>query len=230
MKKKVTILIIDDTCQDTTTKAIQAASKRKCDVEFITILTRSEELRQDNSDHLDPLKLEQQITKFIEHKKINWAFTDLDLGETDVDGLKVVEILQKIRSNIKIYMYSGNITAVVKKVLNKEMLSEANEAEIVDAVRKLMGYKIIDFISRSEYKDELIKLINHNEDPTVQDFFVEQLYRYGDMEFKSCFSRFNGRTFSEIAKMIEAKSNAQTDEWTKELVEQAIAYLVKVNE
>lgn len=50
------------------------------------------------------------------------------------------------------------------------------------------------------------------------------------MEFKSCFSRFNGRTFSEIAKMIEAKSNAQTDEWTKELVEQAIAYLVKVNE
>lgn len=177
MKKKVTILIIDDTCQDTTTKAIQAASKRKCDVEFITILTRSEELRQDNSDHLDPLKLEQQITKFIEHKKINWAFTDLDLGETDVDGLKVVEILQKIRSNIKIYMYSGNITAVVKKVLNKEMLSEANEAEIVDAVRKLMGYKIIDFISRSEYKDELIKLINHNEDPTVQDFFVEQLYR-----------------------------------------------------
>lgn len=41
---------------------------------------------------------------------------------------------------------------------------------------------------------------------------------------------FKGKTLGEIADMIEKQSDKRVDSWTQELVEQTIAYLVKINE
>ena len=115
-------------------------------------------------------------------------------------------------------------------VLGKVKLQEATEEEIVEAVRKLMEYQIIDYVKRDEYKDKLIELINRDDEPTVHDYFLEQLRQHSEMEFKSCYAPLKGKTLGEIADMIEKQSDKRVDSWTQELVEQTIAYLVKINE
>lgn len=230
MKKKVTVLIIDDVDQSKIIDALKKQLKRKCEFEAISIRTTDVELREDGSDHLDVRKLKERIKDLISSKHINWALTDFNLSEDDIDGINVVEILTELRKNLKIIMYSGNRNAVVKRVLGKVKLQEATEEEIVEVVRKLMEYQIIDYVKRDEYKDKLIELINRDDEPTVHDYFLEQLRQHSEMEFKSCYAPLKGKTLGEIADMIEKQSDKRVDSWTQELVEQTIAYLVKINE
>ena len=230
MKKKVTVLIIDDVDQSKIIDALKKQLKIKFEFEAISIRTTDVELREDGSDHLDVRKLKERIKDLISSKHINWALTDFNLSEDDIDGINVVEILTELRKNLKIIMYSGNRNAVVKRVLGKVKLQEATEEEIVEAVRKLMEYQIIDYVKRDEYKDKLIGLINRDDEPTVHDYFLEQLRQHSEMEFKSCYAPLKGKTLGEIADMIEKQSDKRVDSWTQELVEQTIAYLVKINE
>ena len=230
MKKKVTVLIIDDVAQLKIIDALKKQLNRKCEFEAISIRTTDVELREDGSDHLDVRKLKERIKDLISSKHINWALTDFNLSEDDIDGIDVVEILTELRKNLKIIMYSGNRNAVVKRVLGKVKLQEATEEEIVEAVRKLMEYQIIDYVKRDEYKDKLIGLINRDDELTVHDYFLEQLRQHSEMEFKSCYAPLKGKTLGEIADMIEKQSDKRVDSWTQELVEQTIAYLVKINE
>ena len=230
MKKKVTVLIIDDVDQSKIIDALKKQLKRKCEFEAISIRTTDVELREDGSDHLDVRKLKERIKDLISSKHINWALTDFNLSEDDIDGIDVVEILTELRKNLKIIMYSGNRKAVVKRVLGKVKLQEATEEEINEAVRKLMEYQIIDYVKRDEYKDKLIGLINRDDELTVHDYFLEQLRQHSEMEFKSCYAPLKGKTLGEIADMIEKQSDKRVDSWTQELVEQTIAYLVKINE
>lgn len=230
-KIEKTVLIIDDEDQSRIVVALQKQLKTKCDFKAITICTTDPELRKnDSDDHLDVSKLKMKISEAIQSKHIDWALTDFNLAETDIDGLTVVEMLSELRRNLKIIMYSGNRKAVVQRVLGKVKFKDASEREIVDAVSKLLEYPVIDYISRDYYKDKLIELINRDDEPTVQDYFLKQLRMYSDMEFKSCYPPFKGMSFGRIADMIENNQDKRTDAWTRELIEQTIAYLVKINE
>lgn len=228
--KEKTVLIIDDEDQSITVKALKAQLKTKCDLEAIMIRTTDPQLRREDSERLDASKLKLAIAAAIQSRHIDWALTDLNLAETDIDGLTVVEMLSELRKKLKIIMYSGNRKAVVQHVLGKVRFQDASENEIVDALSKLLKYPVIDYISRDNYKDKLIELINRDDEPTVQDYFLMQLRRYSDMEFKSCYAPFKGMSFGEIADKIENNRDNGTDLWTRELVEQTIAYLVKINE
>lgn len=230
MKKRITVLIIDDVDQSRTINALEKQLSKKFEFEAISVKTTSVELRKEDSDHLDPEKLKAFLQESVKNKTINWVFTDFNLAEDDVDGLTVVNMLYGIRSTIKVVMYSGDLHAVVKRVIGKASLDDVNEDDIVEAVSQLLKFNIIDYIKRDNYKDKLIELANREDDPTVQDYFIELLREHSEMEFKSCYDRLKGKTLGEIADMIEKNSNKRTDAWTRELVEQTIAYLVKINE
>lgn len=230
MKRKITVLIIDDVDQSRTINALEKQLSKKFEFKAISIKTTSVELRKENSDHLDPDKLKAFLQESIKGRVINWVFSDFNLAEDDIDGLTVVNMINEIRSTIKIVLYSGDQHAVVKRAIGKTSLDDIKEDEIVDAVSQLLNFNIIDYIKRDSYKDKLIELANKEIDPTVQDYFIELLREHSEMEFKSCYDRLKGKTFGEIADMIENKSDQRTDAWTRELVEQTIAYLVKINE
>ena len=90
MKKKVTVLIIDDVDQSKIIDALKKQLKRKCEFEAISIRTTDVELREDGSDHLDVRKLKERIKDLISSKHINWALTDFNLSEDDIDGINAV--------------------------------------------------------------------------------------------------------------------------------------------
>lgn len=230
MNKKVTILIIDDKSQDVNIRALKSQLKRTCDLEVLSICTTNESLRLDDSDHLDKNKLFGKIDECILNRRIDWALTDFDLAETYVDGLDVAEYLAQKRKSIPIIMYSGNITSVIKKALNQASIKELNEDQFVEIIRKLIDCNIVDYVKRDDYKQALTEKINRNRLPTVEEFFLQQLRQHSEMEFKSCYPRLKGKTFGHIADLIESRGDRRTDAWMSELIEQTIAYLVKINE
>lgn len=229
MNKKITVLIVDDEDQSKTIQALQTQLKAKCEFEAITILTTDITLRQDDSDHLDINKLKESITKAIDSRHIDYALTDFNLAESSIDGLSVVDLLSQLRPKLRIIMYSGNINAVVKRVLGKSKIQDASDDEIISAVSKLIQYPVIDYVRRDNYRDKLIEYINRNLDFSIQDYFLQQLRQHSEMRFQSCYAKLSGKSFGEIADMIE-NADDRTNDWIRELIEQSIAYLVKINE
>lgn len=222
------ILIIDDNDQRVNVKSLKMRVRNYCNLDVIEIRTTDPAYRANESEHLDIIKLRHAISESIKGKSIAWAFTDFNLSEDNINGLSIVQILKELRNSIKIVMYSGNLEAVIRNIVGKS-LNKANEEDIVKAVKTLMDYKIVDYVKRDNYVDKAEELIKRDEDPTIQDYFLQQLRMYSDMEFKSCYPKLSGKTLGEIADMIENSSDKRTDIWTQELIEQAIAYLVKIN-
>ena len=223
------ILIIDDNDQNVNIRSLKMQVKGHCDLEVISIKTTDSIFKEDNSEHLDINKLKLHINDAIKGKSISWVFTDFNLSEEKINGLTIVKLLKEIRNSLKIIIYSGNLEAVIRSVVG-ESLSNVNEEDIVKAVKKLMEYGIVDYLKRDDYLNKAVELINRVDEPTIQDFFIQQLRMYGEMEFKSGYQKLSGKKLGEIADMIEKSSDKRTDVWTQELVEQAIAYLIKINE
>ena len=205
------ILVIDDADQSVNKKSLEIRVKSYCNLEVLLVKTTDKEYRVADSDHLDLRKLKDAIGEKIKGRHISWVFTDFNLAEESINGLSVVKILKELRKSIKVVMYSGNLDDVVRSVVGGN-ISSANVDDIVK-----------DFVNKA------VELINRDDDPTVQDYFIQQLRKYSDMEFQSCYPKLSGKKLGEIADMIENSSDKRTDAWTQELVEQAIAYLVKIN-
>lgn len=222
------VLIIDDIDQSVNIKSLKKQVRGYCSLDAISIKTTDVDLRAEDSEHLDLEKLRNTIKEAIRGKSIAWAFTDFDLSEDNINGLTVVRILKELRPSLKIVIYSGNLETVIRNVVGKP-LAEANEDDVVKAVKTLVNYEIVDYVRRDNYVDKAVELIKKEDDPTVKEFFIQQLRMYSEMEFRSCYPKLSGRTLGEIADMIENSSDKRTDAWTQELVEQAIAYLVKIN-
>lgn len=222
------ILVIDDADQSVNKKSLEIRVKSYCNLEVLLVKTTDKEYRVADSDHLDLRKLKDAIGEKIKGRHISWVFTDFNLAEESINGLSVVKILKELRKSIKVVMYSGNLDDVVRSVVGGN-ISSANVDDIVKAIKTLMEYGIIEYVKREDFVNKAVELINRDDDPTVQDYFIQQLRKYSDMEFQSCYPKLSGKKLGEIADMIENSSDKRTDAWTQELVEQAIAYLVKIN-
>lgn len=223
------VLIIDDADQSVNVRSLKFQVKTFCSLEVIAIKTTDSTFKEYDSEHLDIEKLKSYIHDVIKGKSISWVFTDFNLSEEKINGLTVVKLLKELRESLKIVMYSGNLETVIRSVVGKS-LSKANEDDIVHAVKTLMDYGIIDYIKRDNYINKAVELFKHDEVPTVKDYFIEQLRMHSDLVFKSCYPKLSGKTLGEIADMIEKSSDKRTDVWTQELVEQTVAYLVKINQ
>ncbi len=230
MKRNITILIVDDKNQDAQIQAIKTNLRDFCNLEVIPIITTAEELRQDDNDHLDPNKLRQRIADVIKDRNILYTLTDCNLAEPNFDGFDVVDMLCQQRKNIQIIMYSGDQQSIVKKFITNNSLPHLSIDEIVDIVCKLMSYPIRQYIKREGYKEEIEKLIRQDKNLYIENLFLEQLRTNSTMTFNSCCPKLKGKTFGEVADMIEQKSDNRSEEWEKALVDQTIAYLVDANE
>lgn len=110
------------------------------------------------------------------------------------------------------------------------MGNNPNTEDLIAGFKKLLNFGIIDFVRRPDYRDRIIKYLNSNKKIHLESYFLIQLRKYKDYEFKSCCPALKGMKLGEIADMIEKGSDFRSREWMQELIEQSIAYLIKINE
>ena len=76
----------------------------------------------------------------------------------------------------------------------------------------------------------MIDIIRKNLEPSIDEEFINILHDHGDLIFNSCYPPFSGKKLKEIAEIIENNADERSQEWRKAILEQTIAYLIKVNE
>lgn len=228
MKTSKCILLVDDKDQSAVTESIKYAVASKFDLEFLFIRTARPDLKKENSEDVDPDKVEQEIARQIADKSVDFALTDFNLNSHELDGLDVISMTHKYRRNLKFLVYSGNWDKVIRKVIS-DNYREANTDDIVNGINSLIHDHIVDCIGREDYKDELIKFLNNDSYVSMEQRLVRLLRANKERTFLSCYPEFKGKTFGEIADLIENGSDSRSDEWVEAILSQTIAYLVSVN-
>ena len=229
MKQKRCILVIDDKSQSAVIKGFKSKYSKDFDLDFIAIRTGAAELKKDDSEDLDIDKLKTEIESKIKGKHLDIALSDFELECPYFTGLDAVDLVHKIRKNVSFFVYSGNWNEVIKSVVGQEY-QKASIEELVGGVNKLLNSQVIDCIDRTDYQDILIDYLNKEKGNSIEYQLATSLRVNGEMKFESCYPKFKGMTFNEIADMIECHSDARSDEWIKAILVQTIAYLVKVNQ
>ena len=197
-------------------------------MDFIFVRTSSAELKKDDSEDLDVTKLKDKIKSSIHGKHIDVALTDYDLECNYLNGLDLVRMVHEHRENVNFFIYSGNWNKVITDVIGDDY-QQVGIDRLVEGINKLIHDKIINCIDRIDYKEDLIKYLRQGGKDSMEHRLCILLRANGDMVFNSCCPELKGKTFYEIAEMIEEHSDARSDEWIEAILTQTIAYLAEVN-
>lgn len=229
MKPQRCILLIDDKDQSEVADSIKMQLRDKFDLEFILIRTAAPEYKKDDSEEVDLSKLNNDIKAKIRKKSLYVALTDFDLDSDSVNGLDIMHMVHESRPKVKFLIYSGNWNEVIRTVIGNDF-QKATIDELVGGIKQFLNYEIVDCINRTDYQNDLIEYLNKNKSDSIEHRLSKLLRANGEMVFESCFPEFKGKTFNDIADMIDDQSDARIDEWIDTVLTQAIAYLVKVNQ
>ena len=119
------------------------------------------------------------------------------------------------------------ISDIIGGNINKENLDTEKISEVIN---NFIDYKIEKICPRNNYEAETIRLLKSGLDETPRNILCHLLRDYGDKVFNSCCPRLKGKTFNEIADILEEDNNGAANEFLQAIFEQLLAYLVKVNE
>ena len=228
MKYKKCILLVDDKDQSDVIDSIKLQLRNNFDLEFILIRTSASEFKKENSEDLDLDKLINKIETEVKYKHIDVALTDFDLECDFFNGLDVVNLVHDIRKSIPFFIYSGNWDKVITSIVGSEYKLATIE-QVVDGINKLIHGRIINCIGRTDYKQDLISYLKQENNESLEHRLCILLRSNGEMIFKSCYPEFKGKSFNEIADLIDNHSDARSDEWIEAILTQTISYLAEVN-
>ena len=228
MKKQRCILIVDDKDQGATIKNLKLQLKQDFDLDIISIRTAATEFKKDNSEELESEKLKQKIHNEITRKHIDIALTDYDLADDEVNGLTIVDMVHEIRPKVQFLIYSGNWNKVIENVIGQDYRIASIE-KLTAGINKLIHSNITNCIDRIDYKDDLIKHLRRDNIDSMEQRLCMLLREHSNLTFRSCFPEFKGKTFGEIADIIDQRKDARSDEWIEAVLSQTIAYLAEIN-
>lgn len=228
MKKTKCILLFDDKDQTKITDSIKLSTRQEFDLDFIFIRTSSAELKKDDSEDLDTEKLKAKIVSETRGKVIDIALTDFDLECDYLNGLDVVRMVHEYHKKVNFFIYSGNWNKVIRSVIGEDY-QQASQEQLVKGINALIHDKIVNCVDRIDYQEDLLKYLRHDSEDSMEHRLCVLLRANGDMVFNSCCPELKGKTFLEIAEMIDSKSDARSEEWIEAVLTQTIAYLTEVN-
>ena len=228
MKKTKCILLFDDKDQTKIIESIKLSTRQEFDLDFIFIRTSSAELKKEDSEDLDTEKLKAKIVSETRGKVIDIALTDFDLECDYLNGLDVVRMVHKYHKKVNFFIYSGNWNKVIRSVIGEDY-QQASQEQLVKGINDLIHDKIVNCVDRIDYQEDLLKYLRHDSEDSMEHRLCVLLQANGDMVFNSCCPELKGKTFYEIAEMIDNKSDARSEEWIEAVLTQTIAYLTEVN-
>lgn len=228
-KNTKTILVIDDEPQKPIEDDIQSALKTELDIHFINIDVTASDILNEDLD-VDEKKLYRAIKDSITGKSVNLVLTDYDLGAScPFSGLKPIAYIRELRPHLPIFLYSAVQKGVIKEVVGDD-LNNTTPDNIIDGINRLMDMKIAKICSRQAYSQEVIKYLRQNKEANPRSILISILRENRERTFNSCCPPLQGKTFNEVADILDDVSNGLGNEWMRAIIEQIAAYLAEINE
>lgn len=222
------ILVIDDESQRNLLGKIRDEVKGQMQMEWSQVEVLDAEYT-DEEARLVPDKVYAAIEKALSEHQYNLIMVDYDYGQSNIDGLDVIKFVREKRKKVDIYLYSAVQKDVIKKVVG-DNLQAASTDDIVSGINDLMNYRIGKMVSRPSAEAEVIKFLRSELSFSPSAFISDMLREHSTQVFSSCCPKLKGKTYGEIADMIDEDNNGVANEWLTAILEQVVVYLSTVNE
>jgi hypothetical protein len=228
---KRTCLFIDDDKQDDVFPIIKSEGlKYQLDIECYQFNVGNQE-RRDLLEN-EEISLEKVIKVFKEEfrsVKIDLIAFDWNIG-SGIKGPTLIKHFNDndIRKNVAKILYSGALEEEVQKLCEDYRKNTGMPfKEIWGQIKTLISTNALDFAGKENYEKRVVQLLRTIDD-TFESSIEEELRKFPDFVFKSSFTNkhFNGRTFAEIADIVDGDKNLRND-LTKEITQQVMAYLTE---
>lgn len=225
-----TCLVIDDNDQkDILDQLVDKARRRGITLQYYQFNIGSTE-RNDLLDENGAINLPLVIDRFkFEFDKLAFDLicVDFQLEDENVSGLDVLKAIYDLRSTSQYMVYSSNLDLVVKSII-ENYDDDKDKAKLITRIKSLTRYKITEFTARDRYDAVILDILTKNE-LNIGLAFEKKLLEYPELIFQSTYPKFEGVLLKDIAYEIR-KSSYHGQSFTIELIEQAVAHMVKVNE
>lgn len=227
------ILVIDDESQENALDRIVNDLRNQLQVIYRQISVLDEDYFNENLSLYDKSKLASKI-----EQTLKWSPTiilvDYDYGDEEIlgglNGIDVIDMIHTTRKKVPIILYSADQKKVIRNIINTNESDRLELDKVVEAVNKLMDYNIVKMCARNSYEEEVVRILKSNIAPSPTSILCQLLRENGDRVFNSCCPPLKGKTFNEIAELLEEDNNGKANEWLNAILEQVVAYLTKVNE
>lgn len=234
---KTYCLVIDDDSQKDyfETEIQRVLIKDNIELEPIFIETKDRKYLKKDHSGINRALIEEDCLAELKKHNCSIIVSDYQIATKDDDfnGLDIlVTLSEKYPYQYKILYSGAKIREAIKKISN--ILSGnpddiQGEQPVISAIEQLKKSRSIhDLVNGKGYAEKVINYMRCT--PLVlQQIFLSQLKdKYPNMVFQSCYPRFKGKTFVEIAEQIEQRTSLG-GEFQQALISQTIAYLVEIN-
>lgn len=222
------VLIIDDEPQPNTLEKIVNGVKDKLSLKTKQIEVLSAPF-VDEEARLIPEKVFEAIGGAFKGAYYDLILVDYSYGQPDFDGLDVIRYIRKSHPKDDLILYSANQKEVIGRVVGENIQDESTE-KIVAGINELMNFRIAKIVPRASMDAEVITYLKEDTSFSPYGFISNMLRENRDKVFQSCYPKLSGKTFGEIADLLDSGNNGTANEWLSAILEQLIVYLTEVNE
>lgn len=220
------LILIDERSQNAELEQIKSSLKSTgIDLVYKEYNPTNYQKRDDSGDVLfNKESFVAELEKLSYFKQLDSIACDYNLIEDVINGFEIIKIIKEINPYYKkqIILYSAKIDDVIGKIITQGDIDSQK-----DNLKKLIECNI-EFIKRDGYDQEVITHIKKEKPFSFEDELINWFYSREDDEFNYLFPKYQGTKFEDIAKNLESNSQDSVD-FKKELIEQIIAYLSKIN-
>jgi hypothetical protein len=227
-----TCLIIDDDDQSEVFDTIKReGQKHGLDIECLQFNVGNPSEREILvEEQVSAEKVIEVLRERYRGKKIHLIAIDWDLSVPSMSGPQLIKRLNdnNLRDKVPKILYSGILKNEIEKLCNEFKAGDKQFQNIWGEINTLITTDIKKFAKRDEYEIEIVNQLKKVED-SIESSIEEELLKYPDAVFKNSFvsKNFNGKSFEEIAKIIETDTPLR-NELTKEVTQQVMAYISKI--
>lgn len=228
---KRTCLLIDDEKQDANFPTIKSEGlKFNIDIEIYQFNVGNQERRDLlENEEISLQKVVQVFKKEFKNIKFDIIAFDWNIG-SGIKGPTIIQYFNDlgIRKNVTKILYSGALREEVEKLFDdyrKNPKMPFNK--IWGQLNPLLTTNALAFAGKENYEVELVQQLRKIDD-SFDSSIEEELRKYNNNIFKHGFpnKQFKGKTFGEIADIIDGDPNLRND-LTKEITQQIMAYLTE---
>lgn len=218
------IIVIDDENQEAQQEYIEDKLHREYDIHVHLIKTSEDVVGEDGNISQEMLK--DLLLNIMAGKTIDLVLTDFELTDPVISGIEVVKLVKSLRSGVPVIMYSGKKEKVVERLLGDYKNKDIDD--IIQSINEFVSWGIVEFLERGDYSDKAIQFIKKKKTLQVNDLFVQKLREIGDKKCGTGYPEWRDMTLNDICDIIEKHSDARSEAWMEDLIEQVVAYITKI--
>lgn len=225
-----TCLIIDDNKQDEVLEQLVEKARKKGIVLKCPQFNVGSTERSDLLDAAGAIDTNVVIEKFkaeFTGIKLDMICVDFQLEDENINGLDVLKVIYEHRKSSQYMIYSSSIDQVASGII-ETYDKDKNKSQLINRIKSLTRYNIRDFVPRERYDQAILEIIGKDE-VSLELALEAKLLEYPDLIFQNTYPVFEGRSLQDIAAEIRVDSH-HGKRFKVELIEQAIAYMLKINE